>query len=131
MDVEPWYSVHGIFRHRAAHVDPSTYEERIILLRAHDFDDAIRRAEEEARGYTGSLEGVEYLECLDSYHLFEDVVGEGTEVFSLMRNSELGPREKLSRSDAKTTPNPLSGPEGASHNGAGPLFLTSIERCDS
>ena len=97
MDVEPWDSVRCIFRHRAAQVHPSTYEERIILLRAHDFDDALRRAEEEARGYAGSLEGVEYLECLDCYHLFEDVVGDGTEVFSLMRDSELGPRDYISR----------------------------------
>jgi hypothetical protein len=68
-----------------------------VLLRAHDFDHAVRRAEEEARGYAGSLEGVEFLECLDIYHLFEDAVGEGTEVFSLMRDSELGPEEYVSR----------------------------------
>jgi hypothetical protein len=97
MDVEPWYAARCIFRHRAGHVRPSTYEERIILLRAHDFDHAVRRAEEEARGYAGSLEGVEYLECLDIYHLFEDAIGDGTEVFSLMRDSELGPKEYISR----------------------------------
>ena len=84
MDGEPWYCARCIFRHRAGHAHASTYEERIILLRAHDFDHAARRAGEEARVYAGSLEGVEYLEFLDVYHLFEDAVGDGTEVFSLM-----------------------------------------------
>lgn len=53
-------------------------------------------AEAEARAYAGECPGREYLDYVDVFHLFEDQVGHGTEVFSLMRRSELSPEEYLS-----------------------------------
>ncbi len=95
MDDEPWFSARCIFRHRGSDTRPSSYEDRIILLRADDFDHAILRAEEEARAYAD--EGVEYLECLDIYHLFESSIGDRTEIFSLLRDSELSPQDYITR----------------------------------
>lgn len=97
MNAEPWYSARCIFRHRASAPLPASYEERIVLLKADDFDDAVRRAEEDARMYADSLEDVEILLSIDVYHLFVDSVGDATEVFSLIRDSDLGPDEYISR----------------------------------
>lgn len=95
MGDETWYSARCVFRHRAS--ASSSYEERVILLHANSFDEALRQAEAEARAYAASLEGVEYLEYLDLYRLFENSVGDGTEVFSLIRDSEMEPAEYISR----------------------------------
>lgn len=97
MNADSWYSARCIFRDHSSSAPLACYEERVILLRAHDFDHALRRAEDEARAYAASLEGVEYLGFLDVYHLFEDSIGDGTEVFSLMRESELGPTAYISQ----------------------------------
>src|SRR5947209_1193964 len=114
MGAEPWYSARCLFRHRASEADASSYEERVILLQADSFDDALRRAEEEARAYSASLEGVEYLEYLDVYHLFEDSIGDATEVFSLIRDSELGSAEYISHFfDSGSERSRSVGPEGA------------------
>lgn len=96
MNADSWYSARCIFRHHSSDAQLASYEGRVILLRAHDSDHALRRAEDEARAYAASLEGVEQLGFLDVYHLFEDSIGDGTEVFSLMRESELGPRAYIS-----------------------------------
>ncbi len=99
MASEPWYTARCIFRHTSSRggTDSGVYEERIVLLRAESFEEAARKAEEEAAVYASGTAGVEYLGYLDVYHLCEDVVGDATEVFSLMRTSELGPGEYLSR----------------------------------
>lgn len=97
MDDEPWYSARCIFHHRATATRPAYYEERIVLLRADDFDHALRRAEDDARAYAALLDGVEYVEHLDVYHLFESSIGDVTEVFSLIRESRLEPEAYISR----------------------------------
>lgn len=97
MDSEPWYSARCIFRHRLAVDRPSTYEERIILIRAESFEHATQRAEEYAHAYANSIEGVEYLKFVDVYHLFDDSVGDGSELFSSLRDSDLAPDSYLSR----------------------------------
>lgn len=100
MGPEPsWYAARCVFRHTAFRgvAEDAVYEERIILLRAECFEGAIRKAEEEAGVYASATAGAEYLGYAEVYHLSEDAIGEGTEVFSLMRTSELRPEEYLSR----------------------------------
>jgi hypothetical protein len=71
-----------------------TYEERITLWHASSAEEAIARAEAEALEYAAAIEGCTYLSLAQSYQLADDV-GDGAEVFSLMRDSELGPKEYL------------------------------------
>lgn len=73
------------------------YEERITLWRASTGKEAIERAEREALEYAAGLEGSPYtrLELAQAYRLYDDP-GDGAEVFSLMRVSELRHREYLS-----------------------------------
>lgn len=94
---EPWYSARCLFRHQSVGVGIPPYEERLVLFRAKDFDDALGQAESEAREYAASLRGVEFLGFIDIDHLCADSVGHKTEIFSQMRDTELPPSEFISR----------------------------------
>lgn len=73
------------------------YEERIVLFRARDFDEAIRIAEKEAEDYCLDLDDAEYLGHINVFDLSEDKVVVGSEVYSLMRESRLSPSAYLKR----------------------------------
>jgi hypothetical protein len=85
-----WFGVRCIFRWS----QPPTYEERITLWRAESLDDAIARAEEEATAYALRL-GSEYLDIAQAYWIGGRQPAHGSEVFSLMRDSELEPDDYL------------------------------------
>ena len=68
----------------------NNYEERVLLVRAHDFNEAIRKAEREAAKYCGDLgDEVEYLKFCNAYHIAESEIEDGTEIYSLITKSEL------------------------------------------
>ena len=98
MSNEPWYSAKCVFFHKGLRDEAETpiYEERIVLLRAGSFEQAIERAEEDAGRYAAELDDCEYCGFVDVYHLYDEEVGHGTEVYSLMRASSLGADEYLS-----------------------------------
>ena len=87
-----WYSVRCIFR--AA--DRPVYEERITLWLADSIDDAIRLAEIEASEYGADI-GWSYIGLAQAYDLKAESVGNGSEVFSLIRNSSLQAIDYLDR----------------------------------
>jgi hypothetical protein len=87
---ESWFAVRCVFQ-GAASEGSSTYEERITLWSATDFETAIAQAELEAAEYARSVECA-YLGLAQAFQLFE-APRQGTEVFSLMRDSPLGPVE--------------------------------------
>ena len=91
MKDEPWYSVKCIFEHSNRNVieGMTVYEERIIVLLANDLDDAIARGEIEAREYASSLDNVRYVEFACAYHLYRRELIDQTEVYSIMRESDL------------------------------------------
>ena len=96
---EPWYGVRCIFSHGVVDDGARTlFEERIVLVRAESFDEAISKAEAEAENYAADLGGeTQYLGEADAYHLALSEIVEGSEIFSLMRTSELGPKDYVSR----------------------------------
>jgi hypothetical protein len=84
-DGEPgWFGVRCIFRWS----DPPTYEERLTLWEADSLDQAIEKAEQEAVAYATQLRS-EYLQIAQAYWIGPDRPGEGAELFSLLRDSEL------------------------------------------
>jgi hypothetical protein len=96
---EPWYAVRCVisFDGDSTGEGSRLYEERITLWRAQGFDEAIERAEAEAREYVQVLNG-KYTGLAQAFHLaVEGVVGDGDEIFSLTRRSELAPRDYLDR----------------------------------
>ncbi|GBG03943.1 hypothetical protein AZSI13_32700 [Azospira sp. I13] len=96
MPNEPWYAAKCVFRHTqlsAKQEEGWVYEERIVLFRASDEDDAIAKAEEEASQY--ATDGTEYLGFVEVFHLFAESLEDKAEVFSSMRSSKLAPSEYL------------------------------------
>ncbi|KAB2352187.1 hypothetical protein [Actinomadura rudentiformis] len=83
MDRSGWYGVRCFFA-----VTAGSYEESITVWRADSFDEAIAKAE---AGQDGT-----YLEMAQAFFI-GDELGEGTEVFSLIRDSELEADDYLTR----------------------------------
>jgi pentatricopeptide repeat protein len=94
---EPWYAVRCLIRFSEDQEPGGTYEERVTLWRADSFDAAIARAEAEVVEFTDVVGG-EYVGLAQCFHLAaEGNVGEGWEVFSLMRDSDLDPDDYIAR----------------------------------
>ena len=91
-DPASWYSVRCLFQA----VDRQAYEERITLWQADSIDAAIRMAEEEASDYEQGS-GFRYVGLAQAYDLKTDVVADGSELFSLIRSSNLQPSDYIDR----------------------------------
>ncbi len=93
---EPWFSVRCAFAFEVD--DQTTYEERITIWRAQSFDKAIEMAELEAADYAKVVDA-RYIGLAQAFHLgVEDrPLCSGDEVFSLMRDSRLGPNDYIER----------------------------------
>ena len=88
-----WFSVRCVFQSR---VDGGfAYEERVTLWQADGIDDAIGLAETEA-GAHAEAGDVEYTGMAQAYWLVTPPAS-GSEVFSLVRESELDSDEYLDR----------------------------------
>ncbi|WP_068828062.1 hypothetical protein [Pseudomonas sp. BMS12] len=89
------YSVRCIFRWepRQRQKAKHTYEERITLWQAESLDQAIELAEQEAEIYAS--DDMEFLGYSQAYALFEPLPGNGVEIFSLLRDSNLEPEEYI------------------------------------
>lgn len=92
-----WYSAKTIYRHRLVQdgATKTVFEERVVLFHAANFDEAIAKAEAKANAYFADVEIAVYLGFVDVYYLPEETVGEGTEIYSLMRDSDLSDSEYL------------------------------------
>jgi Domain of unknown function (DUF4288) len=97
MNNPEWYAAKTIYKHH--HVEDGTpkmvFEERIVLFQTADFDDAIAKAEAEASEYCGMNNDTVYLGFVNVFHLFDEMVGHGIEVYSLMRESDLSEKDYL------------------------------------
>ena len=87
-----WYGVRCVFRWIGHEGKP--YEERITLWRAASAAQAIELANREARDYARDS-GFEQLNFAQAYALSDDRITQGTEVFSLLRDSHLAPESYL------------------------------------
>ncbi|WP_042425925.1 hypothetical protein [Streptacidiphilus anmyonensis] len=89
---QSWYGVRCVYRWESWEGAP--YEERITLWRAGSLGEAIALAEEEAAAYAGG-NGLVPLGLAQAYAIPADRIASGAEVFSLLRDSELGPEQYL------------------------------------
>lgn len=86
---ESWYCVRCVFR--STRGGTTSYEERLTLWRADSFETAVERAESEALAYANDIDA-EYADLCQAYHLDTSrAPGEGDEIFSLIRASDLEP----------------------------------------
>lgn len=93
----PTYTVRMVIRwaRRPDQEKKFLYEERITAWNTDSLESAIDEAEKEAREY--AEEGSEVLDLFQGYWLFDTVgsIPQGTEVFSLLRESDLEPSDYL------------------------------------
>jgi len=83
-----WFGVRCVF-----HDPEGTYEERVTVWKADMFEEAVLLAESEAKEYAAEI-GAEFLGFAQAY-VMPDEPGHGSEVFSLLRDSDLDPDEYL------------------------------------
>ena len=97
MNNPEWYSAKTVCKHQRVEdgTSKTVFEERVVLLQARDFDDAIAQGEAEAQEYCRGITNLTYTGYINVYRLFEATVSHGTEVFSLMRESNLSDSDYL------------------------------------
>ena len=90
---EDWYGIRTVYEHVSRKQGQDRlYEERIVLIRAGSFEEALAKAEAEANSY--ATEGVRFLNYSTAFRLF-DPPTDGAEVFSLMRDSRRDPKRYI------------------------------------
>ena len=89
-----WFSARSVIRLERPG-DGRVYEERITLWSAQSNDEAIARAERDAAEYASEVDG-EALGMVQAFAL-SDAPADGSEVYSLMRTSDLEPDAYLAR----------------------------------
>ncbi len=84
-----WFAVRCVFEWPSEAGECRTYEERLTLWRARSLDEAISKAKSEVAQYAQSANpALVPLDLAQAYALAEEP-GEGGEVFSLLRDSDL------------------------------------------
>ncbi|MCB1089632.1 MAG: hypothetical protein KDM63_21510 [Verrucomicrobiae bacterium] len=91
----PTYTIRTVIRWEAGWSpgQKNSYEERITAWNAESMEQAIDLAEEDAKRYAESIKG-EALDLFQAFWLFEEIdsIPNGTEMFSLLRGSDLDSR---------------------------------------
>ncbi len=86
-----WYGARTMYdTYPSKQMATKIYEERIVVVLATSSDEAINKAEKEAESYSIDT-GSKYLGYVNVFELFDDEIQDGTEVYSLMRESGLAP----------------------------------------
>ena len=85
----PWFGVRSVYLHHGRINNSGLYEERVVLFDAETAEAAMAKAEVEAADYIRDLDA-SAIDLLQTFQLFEQP-GDGAEVFSLMRTSNLSP----------------------------------------
>jgi hypothetical protein len=95
---EPWYGAKCLFLHRGESKQNSIpcYEERITLVKARGFEGSVRKGEAEAKRYAAAND-CDYLGFIEVFNLFERRIGDGSEVFSIMRSIRLSKKQFIDK----------------------------------
>ena len=91
-----WFGVRCVFEldpETRSDTDPTSFEERVTIWQASGFDRAIELAEAEAADYATTVDA-KYLGLAQAYKI-DGLLMQGSEAFSLIRQSELAPKEYL------------------------------------
>lgn len=86
-----WFGARTIYRVKNSNTVTSPnnlYEERVVLISANSLDEALAKAEKEAETYATDTD-MSYLGYVNVFELYHSKIEDGTEVYSLMRESEL------------------------------------------
>jgi hypothetical protein len=89
-----WFAARTVYEHDKP--GDGLFEERIILVRAAGFDEALARAEAEAATYAEQV-ACAFTGYVTVYEIAEEQLGDGVEVFSVMRDSDLSAEDYIDR----------------------------------
>ncbi|WP_300678760.1 hypothetical protein [Nocardioides sp.] len=89
-----WFGVRSVYRFAERLDGRDVYEERVVIFKAPDLDDAIAQAETEAAEYVDLLGDGEAVGFYQAFAM-SDEPSQGAEVFSLMRTSDLSVADYL------------------------------------
>lgn len=90
-----WYGARTLYdSYPDKQSETKIYEERIVVLQATSFDEAIQRAEKEAKTYANEAQ-MKYLGFVNVYQIADESIENGSEVYSLMRESKLTPSKYI------------------------------------
>jgi len=78
---QPWYGVKVLFLH-----NNQLLEERVIVVKAESFDDAQAIAIQNSQEYIIGLNNTKFVAIADIFHMFNETIESGTEVFSRMND---------------------------------------------
>ena len=92
-----WYSVRSIYRRDTTEDGKArrSFEERVVLFRAESFESALAKGEAEAKRYAADLSGGRMLDRVVAYHIHEDELREGDEIWSCIRDLDTTDDELL------------------------------------
>ncbi len=93
-DGKLWFSARTVYEHDRP--GDGLFEERIVVLRAGSFDEALERAAVEGAAYATAV-GCVYTGYVSVFEMVEETLGDGAEVFSLMRDSDLAAEDYIDR----------------------------------
>lgn len=94
-----WFGARTVYRIEKSNTITGTnklYEERVVLISGNSSEDAIAKAEKEAEIYAANTD-MTYLGFVNVFELHQNKIEDGTEVYSLMRESELDADAYLDR----------------------------------
>ena len=100
METPEWYgarSVYELVGRGPQENGTRLFEDRVVLIKASSFEEAIAEAEKEALTYANEDSGFVYLGYINVYKLVDTRIKSGTEVYTLMRESPLAPKEYIDR----------------------------------
>jgi hypothetical protein len=96
MSENKWFTAKGIFLHKVQIKNQKqSYEERIVLVKASDGKEALKRANKEAKDYIKDLDRTKFIEIIEVYELYEEIVSDKCEIFSSKNISLLKPNDYL------------------------------------
>ncbi len=96
---QAWYGAKCLFHHRdlTKRNKKPTYEERITIVRARSYPEAVRKGEAEARNYARCLGKVDYLGFISVFEMFAKAMKDGAEVYSIIRSINVPPETFITR----------------------------------
>lgn len=89
----PWYAVKCVYYDSIN----SLYEDRVTLYRAKTADEAMDKAEIEAREICEALDGYEFTGYIETFHLFDEEFKDGVELYSTLRKSKLSKKQYIKK----------------------------------
>jgi hypothetical protein len=95
MPSKDWYSVRSIFRSDTTEDGKPrrAFEERVVLFRAESFDEALAKGEAEAKQYASDWPHPKILNRIVAFHIHDEDLREGDEVWSCIRDLDISDEE--------------------------------------